>query len=166
MNFLISDEHYFHEGMITNCGRNFANVKQMNQWMISQNNEVVGKDDTVYHIGDFMYSNATYEQLCYIMSQLQGRHHLILGNHDHFKPFQYTEAGFISVHTAFWWENLVMVHDPSVYTFCKKELGILVHGHVHDLYHTIEDRPVVNVSVEMISYRPVTFEYVNELVFG
>ena len=157
--FAISDEHYYHQGMIDHCGRNFADFMDMNNFMVTKNNVRVKKADEVYHIGDFMWGT-DYQQLQTIMSRLNGRHHLILGNHDHFKPFDYIEAGFITVHTALWVEEMVMVHDPSVYTFCKNELGILVHGHLHDLYQLIPGRPVINVSVEMTGYEPISFEQI------
>lgn len=161
--FAISDEHYFNQGIITHCGRPFDSVEQMNERMIENNNRVVKPNDEVYHIGDFTYSDASIERVRYLLSRLKGRHHLILGNHDHLNPFDYVEAGFISVHTAFWIEGLVMVHDPSVYTFCKRELGILVHGHVHDLYFRIPDKPVLNVSVEMVDYTPISFQAIKNL---
>ena len=161
--YATADEHYFHEGMITHCGRPFDNVHEMNNLMINCNNKNIKKNDEVYHVGDFMWGE-DYEMLKTLLKRLNGRHHLILGNHDRFKPFDYIEAGFITVHTALWIEDMVMVHDPSVYTFCKKELGILVHGHVHELYKKVPDKPVVNVSVEVTSYTPIAFEAIKQLV--
>jgi len=161
--YAISDEHYFHEGMITNCGRQFNNPQEMNDFMIGENNHIVKNNDEVYHIGDFMWGS-DYDKLQYILKRLNGKHHLILGNHDRFKPFDYIEAGFISVHTALWMEEMVMVHDPSVYTFCKEELGILVHGHIHDLWHKVAGKPVINVSVEVIDYLPISFEDIRETI--
>ena len=164
MNFAISDEHYYHKGMITNCGRPFKNFIEMNNSIIEKNNQIVTDSDHVYHIGDFTYSDANLIQIRMILKKLKGSHHLILGNHDMLNPRDYIEAGFISVHTSLWIEEMVMVHDPSVYTFYKKELGILVHGHVHDLYVTIPHKPVVNVSVENFNYCPVSFDKIRELV--
>ena len=163
--FLISDEHYYHGGIITECGRPFRDVNQMNMTMIQNNNDTVNDDDDVWHIGDLCWGTK-YEQLENIMKKLRGRHHLVLGNHDDFKPFTYIKAGFITVHTAMWLdhspETFVLAHDPSIYTFCKKELGTFVHGHVHDLYETIPGKSVVNVSVEVTGYRPLSLEEVYE----
>ena len=164
MNLAISDEHYYHNGMITHCGREFDSVEHMNETMIQHNNEIVTLKDNVFHIGDFTYEDASFEQVKYILSRLNGRHHLILGNHDKFKPFEYIEAGFMSVHTALWIDEFVMLHDPSIYTFLKRELGILIHGHVHDLYITVPNRPVVNVSVENFNYYPVSFDEIKRLI--
>lgn len=163
MKFVISDEHYFNEPIVSHCKRPFESIDHMNEVLISSNNETVGSNDAVFHIGDFTYSDATFEDVKYLLSKLKGKHHLILGNHDHLKPFEYIEAGFISVHTALWVEEFVMVHDPSVYTFCKHELGILIHGHLHDLYHTIPGKPVINVSAEMTDYRLLSFDAIRSL---
>lgn len=161
--YAIADEHYFHEGMITHCERPFRSVEQMNETMIKNNNDNVCAKDDVYHIGDFMVET-DFEKLTSIVRRLKGRHHLILGNHDNFKPFDYIEAGFLTVHTALWVDEMVLVHDPSVYTFCKNELGILIHGHVHELYQIVPHKPVVNVSVEITDYSPMNFETIRRVV--
>lgn len=160
--YAVSDEHYFHEGMITYCGRPFDDVHEMNNVIINCNNKIVKENDVVYHVGDFMWGE-DYQKLKSLLKRLNGSHHLILGNHDRFKPFDYIEAGFLSVHTALWVEEMVLVHDPSVYTFCKKELGILVHGHIHDLWRKVEGKPVVNVSVELSEYTPSNFELIRHI---
>jgi len=157
--FLTADEHYFHGNIIKFCNRPFKNEYEMRKILISNHNEVVHSGDTIFHIGDFaMVSASQYEKLKGIMKQLNGKHHLILGNHDYCKPQRYVDVGFISVHTAMWVEEFVMVHDPSVYCACTQELGILAHGHIHTLYHMIKDKSVINVGVDMNHFYPITLE--------
>ena len=43
--YATADEHYFHEGMITHCGRPFDNVHEMNNFIIKCHNRTVGKND-------------------------------------------------------------------------------------------------------------------------
>ena len=51
----------------------------MNGGLIQNGNRVVGKDDLVFNLGDFAFaSNARWKEL---LSQLNGHHYLILGNH-------------------------------------------------------------------------------------
>ena len=39
----------------------FTNANELNQWLINKWNSVVKKNDTVYHLGDFIvYSNKTF----------------------------------------------------------------------------------------------------------
>jgi len=61
--------------------RPFASVEEMDKEMIRRWNETVGTNDTVYHLGDFGF-HSTAEQLDPILAQLNGKIHLILGNHD------------------------------------------------------------------------------------
>ena len=157
--FLTADEHYFHSNVIRYCDRPFKNETEMRHTLINNNNEVVGPDDQVFHLGDFaMIGPSQHEKISGILRKLNGKHHLILGNHDECKPFRYVNSGFISVHTALWVEEFVLVHDPSVYCACRHELGILAHGHLHQLYDMIQSKKVINVGVDVRNYYPVTLD--------
>jgi len=163
--FLTSDEHYFHENMIGFCDRPYSSETHMRRSLIENHNEVVGTNDTVFHIGDFaMLRTSQHEKLGNVIKKLNGRHHLILGNHDYCKPMIYVNAGFISVHTALWVEEFVLAHDPSVYCACRNKLGILAHGHVHTLYHTIKEKSAINVGVDMNNYYPISLDEARTLL--
>ena len=49
--FFVSDTHFFHKNIIKDCDRPFADVDEMNQFMIDRWNEAVGPDDIVIHVG-------------------------------------------------------------------------------------------------------------------
>ena len=52
----------------------------MDEGLIQNWNRVVGKDDLVFDLGDFAFAtNGRWKEL---LSQLNGHHYLILGNHD------------------------------------------------------------------------------------
>lgn len=51
--WFIGDTHFNHTNIIQYCDRPFTNVEEMNDYIIQQWNSVVGKNDTVYHLGDF-----------------------------------------------------------------------------------------------------------------
>lgn len=75
-----SDHHFGHKNIITFSKRPFANVDEMNETMIERWNAKIGKDDDVYHIGDFALLSAA--KLRQIRNRLNGRIYLITGNHE------------------------------------------------------------------------------------
>lgn len=161
-----SDEHYKHKSIIKHCpGRfeEFGSIDKMEGGFISRHNEVVKPDDVVWHIGDFCWLKADnrnyYETL---MSKLNGEHHLVLGNHDYCSPFYYVAIGFTTVHTALQLtinkHNIIMSHDPCVYTKSYNDSYILLCGHVHTLFKFIPDKRIVNVGVDVWKYYPISLE--------
>jgi calcineurin-like phosphoesterase family protein len=75
-----SDHHFGHKNIIEFSQRPFADVDEMNAEMIKRWNEKVGKDDIVYHLGDFALISTS--KLKPIIQQLNGRICLITGNHE------------------------------------------------------------------------------------
>lgn len=52
----------------------------MNETLIDNWNKTVGPTDVVYHLGDFCFAGAAAWYS--LLGQLNGRIHLILGNHE------------------------------------------------------------------------------------
>ena len=73
--WLTSDTHYSHSNIIKYCNRPFDDAKHMDQALLENYNSVVKPNDIVYHLGDFGFNTETARYL-------QGRKHLIIGNHD------------------------------------------------------------------------------------
>jgi len=169
MIFLTADQHYLHEAIIGHCNRPFKTKKEQTKTMISKHNSLVGKQDTVYHIGDVFWGGSEYiHQFRRIMDKLLGTHILILGNHDSLKPFQYVDIGFQSVHTALEIEHagyrVIMAHDPAIWNAIPKDV-IFLHGHVHNLYKSMwGGKKVVNVGVDVWDFYPVLFERILRII--
>lgn len=157
--FVISDTHFGHSNIIKYCNRPFKNTKDMDAQLIKNWNEAVSEEDEVFHLGDFSLSrNAEYVES--IVKKLNGTKHLILGNHDYLSPWRYIECGFASVHTSLNIKDVVMAHDPAS-AATLAEGSTLLHGHVHNLWtckHVDNGVKLINFSVEVIDYRPVTME--------
>lgn len=75
-----SDTHFGHANVIRFNKRPFKDVEQMDAILIKNWNSVVGYQDDVYHLGDFSLTSA--ERSLRILEQLNGRIHLIKGNHE------------------------------------------------------------------------------------
>lgn len=56
MIFVTSDIHFSHSNIIKYCNRPFENIFEMDDYIIKKWNETVSYDDTIYILGDFMFS--------------------------------------------------------------------------------------------------------------
>ena len=78
--FFTSDTHFGHRNIIKYCQRPFSCTEEMDDALIANWNRVVGKDDIIFHLGDFaMGGSAEWSRL---LQKLNGKIYLILGNHD------------------------------------------------------------------------------------
>ena len=157
--FFISDMHFGHANILKYENRPFADAAAMDRTIIENWNRVVAADDLVYVAGDVsFYPKARTKE---IVSSLQGRKMLVLGNHDmsHSEGF-WKEAGFEFVSRypicldEFYWVS----HEPMFLTSSMPYVNI--HGHIHSKTMSTDSEPnqYVNVSVEHIAYTPILFE--------
>ncbi|KAB2655089.1 metallophosphoesterase [Brucella tritici] len=79
--FLTADTHFGHPLMLTALNRPYSHVDEMDEAMISAWNAVVHPKDTVWHLGDFSMKHEQ-RRVSEIWHALNGRKHLIIGNHD------------------------------------------------------------------------------------
>jgi len=158
MIYFTSDPHFDHDAIIKFVGRPFKSCSEMNRKIIKNYSSVVTPEDTLYVVGDFAFTK-NRNRLEEILKKIHCNKILILGNHDRFNPFDYVDAGFMSAHTSLNVEEFFLVHDPAVATVVKDKPVIC--GHVHDLFLTIQKR-VINVSVEVWDYKPVSIETIRD----
>lgn len=79
-NFYISDTHFGHANIIRFDGRPFSDVKEMEDALVYNWNKAVGNDDDMYILGDFCWKSE--DESIRILQKLNGRKHLVKGNHD------------------------------------------------------------------------------------
>lgn len=170
MIWFTSDEHYYHHNMLLfrhHGARTFRTTDEMHTVLKKRHNEVVAPGDTVYHLGDFAYGPGakSWQQIESLLKVLNGKHHLILGNHDHIDTFKYVEAGFLSVHTSLpfmydSWDGKhpTLIHDPAVAGVLKDEY--FIHGHTHKLGKRLNSNTYC-VCVELTDYYPVPITDIN-----
>lgn len=80
MNYFISDLHFGHKNCLAFDNRPFTTIEDHDTYIITRWNETVGIEDDVYILGDISWYNST--KTIEIFKQLNGRLHLIKGNHD------------------------------------------------------------------------------------
>ncbi len=82
MIYFTSDHHFGHENIIKHCKRPFSSVTEMDDHMVEAWNSVVGKRDTVYHLGDISHKRCDPEYAEDLVCRLNGSICLIIGNHE------------------------------------------------------------------------------------
>jgi calcineurin-like phosphoesterase family protein len=98
MIYFTSDCHFGHRRIIQYCNRPFDNVHIMDQVILDRINETVGKDDTLYILGDFTFRGG--KPADYLSRINCSDVHLILGNHDRRSDYMSAsriDVGFTSV---------------------------------------------------------------------
>ncbi|MEB2846680.1 hydrolase [Rhizobiales bacterium RZME27] len=131
MNFFTGDTHFGDPRVLRIDRRPFATIAEHDAALVGNWNEVVGQDDEVWHLGDFMSARAGDGGA--LLSQLNGRKHLIIGNND---PETTTRSkGWASV------QHYAEIHDEGRhlilchYAFRTwNQMGkgsINLHGHSH-----------------------------------
>lgn len=134
-----SDTHFGSERVLVLSRRPYKSVEEMDKELIRNWNESVSNDEDVYHLGDF----GNYD----IVSKLNGKIHLILGNYE-IKDIEngvitkkeLLEKGFASVYDYLYIDNFVdelpdidkikLVHEPSKCDIYNDKI-LNLFGHIH-----------------------------------
>lgn len=165
--YFISDTHFGNEYTMKKCRRPYKRVKDMDDAMMSSWNNIVRDDDDVYILGDFASDWYTKEEIFSILSQLKGRKHLIIGNHDKHWVEQCTEEELLKYFCTLPQEEAVIKLKGERIELCHypkfKFSGVMVHGHIHNFknkksgWTTIKgNSSILNAGVDINGFRPVT----------
>lgn len=152
--FVISDTHFSHENIIRYCGRPFSCAEEMDEAMVDRWNATVRPQDHVYHLGDVAMKRAQLG----IVKRLSGHKRLVFGNHDIYDAKDYLAVGFQKLCGMRVLDGMILTHVP-IHPGSMGRFTGNVHGHVHN-NHALA-HPYLNVSVEVIDYRPVALEDIN-----
>lgn len=152
-----SDPHFNHYNIIKLSNRPYSSLDEMNDALIGKWNSTVGNDDLIICLGDFGYPSKRTKRafrgtksLIEIFHSLNGRKHLVLGNHD--------EKCSETLHLP--WEtisDMVWIHKytydgvgPITAQICHYPIeswrnmrhgSLMIHGHCHgNLYRTLPHR--------------------------
>lgn len=170
MIYFISDTHFYHHNIIKYTNRPFNSVEEMNDSLINNWNNIISKDDIVYHLGDFSLS--CDEEIKNIFNRLNGNIILIRGNHDR-KPVKfYEDIGFKVLKNApivLDEYKLVLSHTPVVDKKIKDGY-VNLFGHIHNKklnenysskYYSIDKH--INVCVDATNFNPISLDEINKL---
>lgn len=165
--FFTSDTHFNHDREFVYSPRGFKTIQEMNGTLVKNWNETVGNDDDIYVLGDF-FLGTDFNYIQEVLNKLNGRIHLVTGNHD--TPSKITE------YTS--WNNIVEIADALRIRYKKREFFLChypvltasleqdpnkavinLFGHTHSKDKFYEDRPYMyNVAVDANDNKPVEIE--------
>jgi len=175
--FFTADTHFGHKNIIEHANRPFANVLEMNETMVNRWNSVVGRNDTVYHLGDVGY-RISPRNLADILDRLNGTLILIAGNHDKGGALRHSKCRdrFAVIHD-FGYElefpekgaprgrRLIVLCHYKMATWNVKHWGQWhLFGHSHG---AIPDNPTelaFDVGVDCHDFAPISYTRVCELM--
>lgn len=148
MRYYISDLHFFHVNLNTKMDkRGFESIEAMNEYMISQWNKRVRKNDEVVILGDLSLEKG--EKTNEVLRRLNGRKYLVVGNHDRYLKDKAFDKSLFKAIDPYMELNdnkrkIVLSHYPI---FCYDgqyrvdENGnpktYMLYGHVHNTYDEI-----------------------------
>lgn len=148
MRYYISDLHFYHQTLNDQMDcRGFADGDEMNAHMIRQWNRKVRPNDEVVILGDLSVGKGKATNA--MVEQLNGRLHLVEGNHDYFlddKEFDRSRFVWIKPYAEMYdnKRKVILSHYP---VFCyngqfrKKKNGqdrtYMLYGHVHNTYDEV-----------------------------
>ena len=137
--FFTSDTHFGHSKIIDYCKRPFSSIEEHDKTLIQNWNNVVGQDDTVFHLGDFAYGNSKF--ISNIIKQLNGNIILIKGNHDlrnmnptlynMFSDTVYQARILIDKQTVYLNHFPFLCFEHGDINLYKDNYSIQLFGHVH-----------------------------------
>lgn len=150
-----SDQHFGHAGILTYCSRPFADVQAMDTAMVQQWNDRVGPMDEVWCLGDFCAGR----DAGHYARHLNGRKHLVVGNHDrHARKWQ----GWASIHDyhemSVAGRRVVLFHYPMRVWNASHYGSIHLYGHMHNALPPTAQS--CDVGVDAWSFAPVGFDQI------
>lgn len=178
--FFTSDTHWYHENIIKFCNRPFYDVYDMNERLIQNWNSVVGENDIVFHLGDIFFCGSKEAEE--ILSRLNGKIYLILGNHD----YKNLNEGYMNkfelvtpkMNIIVDDQKILLNHEPLL-AFSGAYRGLnatwQLFGHVHSLPKNegtgLDIQRLINlfpsqydVGVDHNNFTPISFEEVKEII--
>lgn len=169
--YIISDTHFGHDNVIQYCSRPYRDIEHMNEDLILKWNNVVSRADKVFHLGDFGFGSK--QAMGDIVSRLNGKISIVLGNHDAHSVKWHRDVGFAEVckYPIIYEGQFIFSHAPffntSMLTGKEPTEFINIFGHLHNLGNF----PVIGgnyacVSVENIGYKPILFDTLKKRIMA
>lgn len=164
--FYTADLHLGHQNIIRFCDRPFADIEEMNHVIITNMHARVTPEDDLYILGDVGYRADNPE---YLVSQLPGKKHLIIGNHDkNIRKKEICDKYFESVdqykEISDNGRRVILFHYPIVSWNGMFRGSYHLYGHIHNRF----DNPACeelakmdhafNVGVDLHNFFPVTLD--------
>ena len=155
MKYFTSDLHINHRRLLEFGHRPFKTNKENEETLIKNWNARVKEHDTVYILGDFIFSGGVRKKHK-LYKQLNGNKVYINGNHDY--KLGDLDAGFVNMLSKGW----ELVHNPD-----DSSSSFTLHGHLHlpiavKSVKQKNGRLFINVNCELWDYTPVSVKQIKK----
>lgn len=157
--WVIGDTHFDHINILKYEPRPYADIFEMNEAIIKNWNKKVSKNDIVYMNGDFTLGR-NKDRIREIVSQLNGKIVLVMGNHDTLKPSVYVGLGFYTaIRKPIMVEpNIIIMHEPPLFSDVIDGIKY-IYAHTHSKKHEVQEYAnCFCTSVELNNYEPVNLD--------
>ena len=155
--WVITDTHFYHDAIIAACNRpeNFLELT------IKNCKHLCYPQDTLIHLGDVIFYN--YPNLINLLSHIQCKKILVMGNHDRKSKNWYMNNGFQFACDSFTNNDIIFSHKP----LAQFPTGVTfnVHGHWHNLLNDPKEwdnlpewwnyKTHYCLSIEEMGYKPI-----------
>ncbi len=162
-----ADTHFGHEAMVTLANRPFRSVLEMDAALITRWNTAVAPGDTVWHLGDFSHRASLAAHV--YRGRLNGRIHLIAGNHDG-RIVERAAHLFESIGTLreieVGGQAIVLCHYPMIEWPGAWRGAWHLFGHVHGRLDGQPNGLSLDVGVDSHQMQPVGLERVKQILAG
>jgi calcineurin-like phosphoesterase family protein len=166
--FYITSDTWFGRNQILQIAnrRDFKTCLEMDKYIISQWNKCVGKNDVVFHLGNFAWDPNTAQR---VLKKLNGKIYFLVGSADEallevyeeFKNVTIIEDQIVTLPL----HDVVLSHYPLL-MWAGKESGTLhVHGHAvynHPTDLTAERR--VNICTDHWGMKPIKISTLKDFI--
>lgn len=164
----IADTHFGHSLMVSDRTaddgsvlprfRAFDTLQEHDEHIISMWNSVVAKSDTVYHLGDAFFWRMPVDDMKRIFKRLNGRKHLLIGNHDtpevETLGWEQVHRGPVHFKDAATGTKVIATHHPLREWDGWHNGAVHIHGHTHG--NLPSSRRSLDVGIDSVGYLPLT----------
>ena len=169
MIYYTSDLHLGHKNIIKYENRPFKDIHEMTLSLIKNWNNKIKSNDEVYILGDlaFIGNPLPIEILMSFIKQLNGKIHLIRGNHDkwvdkkNFNPRLFESINYYK-EIKDQGKDIILCHYPIENWNGMEHGSIHLHGHLHSYKTELYRENRFNVGVDNWNYEPVSLDEITE----
>lgn len=169
--FFTADHHFGHANIIKFSERPFESMEEMNEELIKRWNEKIAKDDMVYHLGDVSLGKPDFTKE--ILERLNGKIHLIKGNHeysalrvqDRFEWIKDYHELYIEDEEATAGKRKIILFHYAMRTWNASHHGVWqLYGHSHGTLSDDENALSIDIGVDCHNFYPISYEEVKEIM--
>ena len=158
--WVTSDTHFNHDHIRKYCERPFSSCDEMDGRIIYNWNTLVQAGDTIYHLGDFCFGKQ--ELIKQYRYRLNGKIHLILGNHDYKNKLRNVSNIFSSVNDLleikYNGQRIILCHYAMRTWSSSHSNSIQLYGHSHGNMPGVGKQ--MDVGVDCWDFKPISIDQV------